>query len=130
VIIWRERETFLPIHLLAVFSLTKSKLEMLSRQYHGTPLLRSSEGMRKSTINSAATANRALTMSSRGPQIAPSMADRGPPVLSTPPGVEEDTVGVVVGMTVGAGTLVAVGVGETAGVGLVEGVGEASVMRI
>jgi hypothetical protein len=93
-----------------------------SRQYHGTLLLRSSAGMNNRTITSAATANRALTMSSTGPQIAPLMADRGPPVLSIPPGVEEDTVGVAVGT--------AVGVGETAGVGLVEGVGEASVMRI
>ena len=101
-----------------------------SRQYHGTLLLRSSAGMRNRTIISAAPANRALTMSSTGPQIAPAMADGGPPVLSTPPGVEEDTVGVVVGMAVGVGALVAVGVGEVAGVGLVEGVGEASVMRI
>jgi len=86
--------------------------------------------MRNRTIMSAAIANRALTMSSRGPQIAPSMADRGPAVLSTPPGAEEDAVGVVVGMAVGVGTPVAVGVGDSAGVGLLEGVGEASVMRI
>ena len=86
--------------------------------------------MRNRTIMSAARANRALIMSSKGPQIAPSMADRGPPVLFIPPGVEEDADGVIVGMAVGVGALVAVGVGEMAGVGLVEGVGEGSVMRI
>jgi hypothetical protein len=69
-------------------------------------------------------------MSRMGPQIAPSMDDKGPPVLFTPPGVEEDTVGVVVGTAVGVGAPVAVGVGEAAGVRLAEGVGEASVMRI
>ncbi len=58
------------------------------------------------------------------------MDDKGPPVLSTPPGVEEDTVVVVAGTTVAVGTLVAVGVGEAASVGLAEGVGEARVMRI
>jgi len=58
------------------------------------------------------------------------MDDKGPPVLSPPAGVEEDTVEVFAGAIVAVGTLVAVGAGEAAGVGLEEGVGEASVMRI
>ena len=86
--------------------------------------------MRNRTSITAETPNRPLTISRMGPQIAPSMDDKGPPVLSTPPGVEEDTVVVVAGTTVAVGTLVAVGVGEAASVGLAEGVGEARVMRI
>src|SRR6266446_5396653 len=82
-----------------------------SRQYHGTLLLRSTAGMRNRTSITAETPNRPLTISRMGPQIAPSMDDRGPPVLFVPPGVVEDIVGVVVGTTVGVGALVAVGVG-------------------
>ncbi len=93
-------------------------------------LLRSSAGMRNRTSSTAEIPNRPLTMSRMGPQIAPPMDDRGPPVLFTPPGVEEDAVGVVVGTAVGVGAPVAVGVVEAAGVGLAEGVGEVSVMSI
>jgi hypothetical protein len=86
--------------------------------------------MRNRTSITAQAPNRPLTISRMGPQIAPSMDDKGPPVLSTPPGVEEDTVGVVAGTTVAVGMLVTVGVGVAAGVGLAEGVGEARIMRI
>ena len=80
--------------------------------------------MRNRTSITAVTPNRALIKSRMGPQIAPLMNDGGPPVLSPPAGVEEDTVGVVAGATVAVGRLVVVGVGGAAGVG------EASVMRI
>ena len=101
-----------------------------SRQYYGTLLLRSTAGMRNRTSITAETPNRALIARRMGPQIAPSMDDGGPPVLSPPAGVEEDTVGVIAGMSVAVGGLVAVEAGEAAGVGLIEGVGEASVMSI
>jgi hypothetical protein len=78
--------------------------------------------MRNRTSITAEIPNRALIISRMGPQIAPSIDDKGPPVLSPPEGVEEDTIGVFAGTTVAVGTLVAVGVGEAVGVGLEEGV--------